>query len=502
MNDRQANLTALIDALQAFGNEHPDNKYVDDALEGILEGSIHSLLKAAETSGNKAEALNKLVALADSFPERALIYAHISGVLIQLQLFMDARSFAEMGLRVAPDNPDLLFNYARCLMEFQDYDKAVTHFKRVLATNPDLPWAYVNIGECFRRLGEPEAAETYLQLARRRYPGFAPAYHNLAMLAMDQGEWEACAHYASTAVRLDPFDSDLRLALGDAFLALERWEEALFHLQHGTILDPFDPELYESLSVAFAELGKLHLAEGAAREALALDPESWRAYGNLAFIHGKRNDHRAVIDASLQALRCNPDDVGRQHLYWDMGWSYLQIGEYDQALKYAEKALEFGEEPELQLNKSLALLALGREKEAASLFHETFDDVENLEVLYDEMEGLEEAHGRFSAVLAGREEVTEYPRYRMEIHMITYEKGFFNVPVAYDDYVTRQEGAMDIRIDDQILIGRVTRKANPNGTARIFGGAALRDWFQMHFKLGDKACVEFMSPKQVRISKP
>ena len=65
-----------------------------------------------------------------------------------------------------------------------------------------------------------------------------------------------------------------------------------------------------------------------------------------------------------------------------------------------------------------------------------------------------------------------------------YEQGFFNVPVTSDGLITEDEcrltlpNGMDIR-------ARITRNQNRNGTARIFGSATLKHWFQDNFDIKD-----------------
>ena len=48
---------------------------------------------------------------------------------------------------------------------------------------------------------------------------------------------------------------------------------------------------------------------------------------------------------------------------------------------------------------------------------------------------------------------------------------------------------------DQSVEGRIDRKANINGTARIMGGSGVRDWFQAHFSVMDQADVELGFPE-------
>ena len=89
--------------------------------------------------------------------------------------------------------------------------------------------------------------------------------------------------------------------------------------------------------------------------------------------------------------------------------------------------------------------------------------------------------------------------------MKTYsEKGFFNVGVDYQRFVTMQDGPFDIFLGDStepIVGGRVNRSANQNATPRIYGNKALQVFFQAHWKVGDTVRVEFISPIAVRVGR-
>lgn len=64
-----------------------------------------------------------------------------------------------------------------------------------------------------------------------------------------------------------------------------------------------------------------------------------------------------------------------------------------------------------------------------------------------------------------------------------YAQGFFNVPVISDGLIEGDD--CRLILPDGLKIGaRVTRNQNRNGTARIFGAAKLKHWFQDNFKIG------------------
>ncbi len=89
--------------------------------------------------------------------------------------------------------------------------------------------------------------------------------------------------------------------------------------------------------------------------------------------------------------------------------------------------------------------------------------------------------------------------FQLVLHETYYQNGFFNVAVAFDQFVRSENGPIRIYLGntDDYVDGRVDRTANQNGTARIFGGRELRDWFQGNFKVKDTVLVKFLSPEVI-----
>jgi len=85
-----------------------------------------------------------------------------------------------------------------------------------------------------------------------------------------------------------------------------------------------------------------------------------------------------------------------------------------------------------------------------------------------------------------------------------YAQGFFNVTVDYDRYVRSREGPILLILGEdgeQTIEGRIDREANLNGTARIHGGARLRDWFQANFAVMDDVCVDVTLPDLILLAR-
>lgn len=88
------------------------------------------------------------------------------------------------------------------------------------------------------------------------------------------------------------------------------------------------------------------------------------------------------------------------------------------------------------------------------------------------------------------------PKYKLTLHKTYYEKGFFNLGVEGERYISGKDcemtlflGSGRIRID-----GRMSRKPNTNNTPRVYGGNALRDWFMKTHDMMDVIDVVIEGP--------
>ncbi len=96
--------------------------------------------------------------------------------------------------------------------------------------------------------------------------------------------------------------------------------------------------------------------------------------------------------------------------------------------------------------------------------------------------------------------MNDCPVFRLKLHKTYYQGGYFNVTVEYDQYIREDGGPVLLVLPGGAeLKGMVYRTANGNGTARVFGHKALRDWFQAHYSLGDTVPVTFEAEDRLRL---
>lgn len=83
-----------------------------------------------------------------------------------------------------------------------------------------------------------------------------------------------------------------------------------------------------------------------------------------------------------------------------------------------------------------------------------------------------------------------------------FDKGFFNTGIEASDKLGDDGQTIELYLGrcSTPLLGTINRRANSNGSPRIFGGKKLRDWVQTHMKQDDLMTVEVVSPLAIRLA--
>lgn len=96
------------------------------------------------------------------------------------------------------------------------------------------------------------------------------------------------------------------------------------------------------------------------------------------------------------------------------------------------------------------------------------------------------------------------PVYSLTLHKTYYDQGFFNIGVELSGHVRRDSGPVTLLLGESPagIAARVNREANQNGTPRVHGGAALRNWLQKHFRQGERIDVVIETSERLRLRRP
>jgi tetratricopeptide (TPR) repeat protein len=242
-------------------------------------------------------------------------------------------------------NPDLAPPYRYRGFAYWSLNKCengLADVEKAISLNPDYAHAWVIRGLLGQCLGNEEQMLRDYQKALSLDPSLSVVHHNLGVYYFHFNDFERSLEEYSLSREIDPTRAYAWAGMSEALERLGRFDECI---QTATRAIEIDNKLW----LAYADRGLCYLAKDLNVQAVAdykvyvanekPFAEDWYNYG-IALRHS--NDPRGAIIAYAKALELKPS---YSQAYINRGMAYLDLQDYNNALKDFNHALEFGDIP-------------------------------------------------------------------------------------------------------------------------------------------------------------
>jgi tetratricopeptide (TPR) repeat protein len=224
----------------------------------------------------------------------------------QLRTWRDSRALYAHALAVTTGNHLADGNLGLLLLEENDVDEAMRHFRAAVEARPASSKAHVNLGVGLATLGRHDDALREYEAAVGLDPRLPVAHYNLGLELSEHGRVdEAVSHY-ETAIRLDPDYAPPHVNLGLVLANRGRLDDAIAHYRTAIALDPRLPAAYNNLAVALERTGAIAEALDAYRAAVRLQPSDPRARFNLGAVLLGQGAAREAAEQYREVVRLDP----------------------------------------------------------------------------------------------------------------------------------------------------------------------------------------------------
>ncbi len=241
--------------------------------------------------------------------------------------------YARLAEYLRPDHVEALLLSARLLDGLEQFDLAVTAYRRVPADHPSIHAAELGRAEALRRTGKVDAAvEVLLALTK--------SHGDLAVV---------------------------HVTLGDVMRQLERYDDAAESYSKAmAIYGAPQPEqwfVYYARAIAYERQGKWPEAEADFRQALLLNPDQPQILNYLGYSLVEKNEKlEEALEMIQRAVALRPDSG---YILDSLGWALYRLGKYDEAVGHMERAAELmAVDPVVNDHLGDVLWAVGRKREA------------------------------------------------------------------------------------------------------------------------------------------
>lgn len=323
------------------------------------------------------EASASLQAFLKQYPKSADVRLQYARALVLERKYPEARVEFQKLLTDFPDNTDVVFAVAVLSMQLEDWQLAETNLKRLLSLpfrNKNTVYVYLGqVAEEQKRFAE--AMDWYEKVTAGDQ--YLPAQIRRATVAAKQGDLargrEVIAEARGKLDDTSNANSQQRVALVLAEAQLlrdaNRPQEAMDIV--GKALDalPNQPDLLYDYAMIAERLDRVDLMESTLRKLIQIKPDHAHAYNALGYTLADRDQRLPEAKQLIEkALSLDPENA---MIVDSMGWVLYRMGDLEGSAKYLSRAFEGSRrDPEVAAHYGEVLWAMGRKKEAESVWSE------------------------------------------------------------------------------------------------------------------------------------
>jgi TolB-like protein/lipopolysaccharide biosynthesis regulator YciM len=257
-----------------------------------------------------------------------------------------------------------------------DVSKAMNHFRRAVELDPGFALAYVGLADGYiyqnEFSGRPpkemlDKAMAAIETALRLDEKLGEAHSSLAAIRWFENDLAGAEAAFKRALELNSNYASAYYWYGNLLgRDLGRPEEGMKLLRKAVELDPLWPTAIAWAAINLSRLGRFDEAQSWLERSVEVDPGYAMGYDliglHTVFVSGR---YERSIAGSRKALSLDPGDP---NIPANLGWSFLDLGDFAEAKAWLDRAVQMGPE-NVWTNTAMSLLLTLQGDEAAALKH-------------------------------------------------------------------------------------------------------------------------------------
>lgn len=300
-----------------------------------------------------------------SDPRRANIYNDRGVAKWRLGRAREAIEDFNEAVMLFPSYSVVYNNRGNALMDLGRPDEAIADFDRAIAIAPGYGAAYNNRGNAHHAIGNFKAAERDFRKAASLMPTNAVPFNGRGRVHVVAGRHYAAVRDFNRAITLNANYYSAHRNRAQALAALDAHDDAVADLNELITQRPEETELYLERARAYVETRKYNSAFRDFDKAIKLSPDLIEAYLERAELHLTLKRYKSAVADLTTAIERSAERGNLADIYADRALAQLEMGEAEEALSDASKALQLQPaHQEARLARAKIYDAVGRAADA------------------------------------------------------------------------------------------------------------------------------------------
>ncbi len=334
--------------------------------------------------GHSAEALKKLAAATEQYPDEIRLRLYYARKLIDEKKYEQAREQFYEVLEREPAHADALYAMGLLGLQVRKLDEAQASFEKLLKTGKRTDEANYYLGELHEIKKQPQQAINYYAKVKKN-PQHIEAQIRIAALLAKEGKLEAARGHLHR-IQAPTLEVQLRLYLaeGELLRIAGRVEEAFELYVQALEQMPGNASLLYARALIAEKIGRLDIAIQDLELILKNEPGNIEALNALGYTlvdkTGRVQEGMGYIE---NALARKPGDPA---IMDSMGWGYYRLGKYDKALELLRRAYAIMPDPEIASHLGEVLWVSGDRSGARKIWDDALQQTPKHELLRNVMQ--------------------------------------------------------------------------------------------------------------------
>jgi tetratricopeptide (TPR) repeat protein len=283
--------------------------------------------------------------LAELYPDNLELRASIAHSYLVTHDYDRAAEQFERVMRKDTLSVDDQLRFGQIFVSFVQKDSAVVPyaielFQKVQTAHPEDWRTYWFLGALHSVTGNDSLALLNYQHVKSRAAWNPDGWLGIASIYYEKNRFEEAIDVLNEATRVAREEPRVYFLLGISYQRLHRNVEAGTALEKSVQLNDKNVEALSALALVYDEMNRHEDSDSIYERALRLDPSNHLLLNNYGYSLAERGIQlQRALKMSKEAVSQQPANESYLDTY---GWVYYRMGEYEEAERYIQKAIEHG----------------------------------------------------------------------------------------------------------------------------------------------------------------